>query len=44
MCMDALPDACMYTTFMPSACEGQKRVPHPLDLELQTVVSHHVGF
>lgn len=26
-----------------SDCGGQKREPDPLDLELQTVGSHHVG-
>jgi len=29
MCMDVLSDAGMYTTFIPGACEGQKRVPNP---------------
>lgn len=28
---------------MPEACRGLKRAPDPLELELQTVVSHHVG-
>jgi hypothetical protein len=39
--------ACMYrhlyTTFAPSAYRGQKKVLGPLELELQIVVSHHVG-
>lgn len=28
---------------MPGAQEGQKKVPDPLDLELQSVLSCHVG-
>ena len=28
---------------MPGACTGQKKASDPLELELQTVVSQHVG-
>lgn len=35
--------ACMCITFLPAAHTGQKRVPGPLRIELQTIVSHHVG-
>lgn len=31
-------DVCLCTTYMPGACGSQKR-----ELELQTIVSHHVG-
>jgi hypothetical protein len=34
---------CLYTTSMPGAREGQKRVLDPLGLQLQMVVSHHEG-
>ena len=33
---------CLCTTYMPGAYGVQKRVLDPLELELQTVVSHHV--
>lgn len=33
------PDVCLCTTCMPGACEDQKRVPDPLELELQMFVS-----
>lgn len=39
--MCVLP-ACMYTTCMPGARGGQKRMSDPLELELQMVESHHV--
>jgi hypothetical protein len=44
MCVIVLP-ACMQSRTMcvPDACGGQKRMPNPLELELQVVVSHHVG-
>lgn len=37
--------ACLYVVHhgMPGAHRGQKRVLDPLELELQTVVKHHVG-
>lgn len=34
---------CPYTTCVPSVPEDQQRVSNPLQLELQTVVSYHVG-
>lgn len=34
--------ACIYVC-MPGALGGQKTVSEPLELELQVVVSHHVG-
>lgn len=33
------PDVCLCTTCMPGACEDQKRMPDPLELELQMFVS-----
>lgn len=43
MFMDVLP-ACMSVHHMRVWCRGgQRRVSDPLELELQTVVSHHVG-
>ena len=33
----------LYTTCVSGAPRGKKRVLDPLGLELQTVVSHHVG-
>lgn len=34
---------CLCTTCMPVACESQKRVSDPLELELQVIMSCHVG-
>lgn len=34
---------CPCTPCIPGAHEGQKRVTEPLELELQTAVSHHMG-
>jgi hypothetical protein len=34
---------CMYTTSMPGAFRGWNTVSDPLELELQTVVNHHVS-
>lgn len=34
--------ACTYV-YMPGACEVQKRMSGPLELELRKVVNHHVG-
>lgn len=31
---------CLYTTWVPAACRGQKRETDPMELELQMVVSH----
>lgn len=33
---------CMCTTYVPAACEGQKRMSEHLELELQSVMSSHV--
>lgn len=35
--------ACTYTSCMPRALAGQKRVQDPLEPQLQTIASHHVG-
>lgn len=35
--------ACMYTMCMLGNKEDQKRAYDPLELELQTIVSHHMG-
>lgn len=35
--------ACMYTMYMLGNKEGQKRACDPLELGLQTIVSHHMG-
>ena len=35
--------ACMSIIYVSGAHEDQKRASDPLELELQTVVSHHVG-
>jgi hypothetical protein len=35
--------ACLCTMLMPSAHKGQRRMLNPLEQEVQTVVSHHVG-
>jgi hypothetical protein len=34
---------CLLCVCMPGALGGQKRLPHPPELHLQTFVSHHVG-
>jgi hypothetical protein len=34
---------CIHTTCMSGACGGQKQKPGPLEMELQMIVSHHVG-
>ena len=39
MCLQA----CMCTVCMSVALKGQEGVLEPLELELQAVVSHHVG-
>lgn len=33
---------CMYTTSIPGTYGGHKRVSHPLEMELQLIVSHYV--
>lgn len=33
----------MYTTFLPGAYGSQKKTWDPLKVELQTIVSHHIG-
>ena len=40
MCMDFFVCMCVH---MLSAQEGPKRQTHPLNLELQMVLNHHVG-
>lgn len=34
---------CVLTTQVLDACKGQKRVSYPLELELQMIISCHVG-
>lgn len=34
---------CKCTTCKSGTCKGQKRASDPVELELQTVSSHHVG-
>lgn len=34
---------CLCTTYVPSACREQKRSSDPMELELLTIVCHHVG-
>lgn len=34
---------CLCTTYVLEVCRGQKSVSEPLELELETVASHHVG-
>lgn len=41
--MSACLHVCVCATHRPDALGGQKRALHPLALELQRVVSHHVG-
>lgn len=41
-CAWLLP-ACVYIICVPGAREGQKRGSNPLEMELQVIVSYHVG-
>lgn len=34
---------CMSFVCIPGTLRGLKRAPHPLELELRTIVSYHVG-
>ena len=44
MHMDVLPACvCLCTMCAPGACNSKKKALDPLELELQVVVSHHVG-
>ena len=43
MHIDVLPTCVPVHKCMPDACGNQKTVLDPLELELQKVVSHHVG-
>lgn len=43
MCMNVLPALMSDITCMPGAFKSQKGALDPLELELQTVVSYHVG-
>ena len=43
MYMGVLPALCPCATFMLDVLRGQKRALDSLELELQMVVSHHVG-
>lgn len=42
-CMYVCKCVCMYTMCVPCACGGQKKASNPLELNLETVVSHHVA-
>jgi hypothetical protein len=43
MCIDVFPNIWLSSTHMPSAGGGQEKALDPLELELQIVVSHHMG-
>jgi hypothetical protein len=43
MCMSVSPTCSVYTTCVAEACRSQKRVLDSLEMELQLVVSCHLG-
>jgi hypothetical protein len=43
MCMSLLPVLCMCTMSVLCAWGGQKKMLGPRELELQMIVSHHMG-
>lgn len=43
MCVGVLPAVCLCIVYMPGTQGDQKRTSHFLELDLQTIVSCHVG-